>query len=479
MKRILKWAGLGLVGLLCGIVFNTIRYTPPDVPIVDISVPEVDADVVAQKLSEAIQFRTISHPFGEPERPAAFQDFIDWLVVAFPNASEATERTIVGGFTPLYLWKGSDSSQRPILISGHYDVVPIEGEWSRDPWAGEISESYVWGRGALDMKGSVVSYMEAIDQLAASGFQPQRDIYIAITQDEEIGGAGGAASVITYFEENQIDIDWSLDEGSFVLRDIIASIDSDIASINVAEKGYMTVQITATGMGGHSSLPHRDTAVSNLANAIVQLQDAPVPGGLTDVSESFFDTLGPHMGLAERVLFANAWLFRPVLESVLSGTNTTDAMLRTTKAPTMLEGSEAENILPQAASVFVNFRLHPRDNEQTVLGHIANQIHQDHVDVDVLSVRAASAVSAHNNDAFERLSLTARAVFGDVVVVPGLTIAGTDSARYSTYAENSYRFLPFVFTGEDIALLHGKDERISIENLGLAVQYYMVLLRGL
>jgi carboxypeptidase PM20D1 len=479
MKRVLKWGGLGLVGLLCIIAFNTIRYTPPVVPTVDVSVPDVNADIVAQKLSQAIQFRTLSHPFGEPERPAAYQDFIDWLVVAFPNANTAMERTIVGGFTPLYLWKGSDSSQRPILISGHYDVVPIEGEWSRDPWAGEISDGYVWGRGALDMKGSVVSYMQAVDQLAASGFTPQRDIYIAITQDEEIGGAGGAASVVTYFEDNQIEIDWSLDEGSFVLRDIISSIDNDIASINVAEKGYMTVQITATGTGGHSSLPHRDTAVSNLAKAIVQLQDEPVAGGLTDVSKSFFNTLGPHMGLAERVLFANAWLFKPVIENVLSGANTTDAMLRTTKAPTMLEGSKTENVLPQAASVFVNFRLHPRDTEQAILGHIASQIHQDHVDVKVLSVRAASAVSAHNNDAFERLSTAARAVFGDVVVVPGLTIAGTDSARYSTYADNSYRFLPFVFTGQDIALLHGKDERISIENLEQAVQYYMVLMNGL
>lgn len=479
MKRILKWAGMAIVGLLCVIAFNTIRYTPTKAAYVETSVPQVDADIVAQKLSEAIQFRTVSHPVGTLGRPEAYQEFIDWLGGAFPNASGAMERTIVGGFTPLYLWEGSDSAQRPILINGHYDVVPIEGEWSRDPWAGEISDGYVWGRGALDMKGSVVSVLEAVDQLAASGFQPQRDIYIALTQDEEIGGAGGAASVIAHFEENQIDIDWSLDEGSFVLRDIISSIDNDIASINVAEKGYMTVQITATGTGGHSSLPHRDTAVSNLARAIVELQDDPVPGGLTDVSESFFDTLGPHMGIGERVLFANRWLFKPLLEKVLSGTNTTDAMLRTTKAPTMLVGSKTENVLPQAASVFVNFRLHPRDDEQSVLSHISDQIHQDHVEVEVLSARAASPVSAHNNDAFERLSLAARAVFGDVVVVPGLTIAGTDSARYSQYAENSYRFLPFVFTSEDIALLHGKDERISIENLGRAVQYYTVLLRGL
>lgn len=479
MKRVLKWLGLGVVGLLVVIVFNTIRYTPPAVPTADVPVPEIDADAVARKLSEAIQFRTISHPFGQPGRPSAYQDFIDWIPEAFPNATATMERTIVGGFTPLYRWKGSDAAQAPILISGHYDVVPIEGTWSRDPWAGDIAEGYVWGRGALDMKGGVVTLLEAIDQLAATGFQPQRDIYIALTQDEEIGGAGGAASVIAHFAENGIAIDWSLDEGSFVLRDVIGSIEEDIASINVAEKGYMTVQITARGAGGHSSLPQRETAVSKLAEAIVELQADPVPGGLTDVSASFFDSLGPHMGLAERILFANTWLFRPVLEHVLSGTNTTDAMLRTTKAPTMLEGSEAENILPQAASVFVNFRLHPRDDEASVLRHIRHQISQDHIDVDVLSVNAASAVSAHNNDAFAQLSQATRAVFGDIVVVPGLTIAGTDSGRYSTYAQNSYRFLPFVFTSDDIALLHGKDERISIDNLERAVQFYMVLMRGL
>ncbi len=479
MKRILKLVGLAFIGLLCIIGFNTVRYKPNNTQRVDITVPDVNAEIVAQKLSTAIQFKTISHPFGEPGRPAAYQEFIDWLEIAFPNASRAMDQTIVGGFTPLYHWKGTDSTQSPILISGHYDVVPIEGDWSRDPWAGEISDGYVWGRGALDMKGSVVSYMHAIDLLVASGFQPQRDIYVAITQDEEIGGAGGAAAVISYFQDNQIEIDWSLDEGSFVLSDIISSIDADIASINVAEKGYMTVRITARGQGGHSSLPHRDTAVSNLAKAIVQLQEEPVAGGLTDVSASFFDTLGPHMGLAERVLFANTWLFKPILERVLSAQNTTDAMLRTTKAPTMLEGSEAENVLPQEASVFVNFRLHPRDNEQTVLNHIKSQIHQDHIDIEVLDVSGASSVSAHTNDAFERLSASAQAVFGDVVVVPGLTIGGTDSGRYSKYAKNSYRFMPIVFKADDIALLHGKDERISIENLRKAVQYYMVLLRGL
>jgi carboxypeptidase PM20D1 len=479
MKRTLKWVGLAFIGLLCVFAFNTIRYTAPELAVTEISVPDVDANVVAQKLSKAIQFKTIAHPFGSPDRQIPFQEFVDWLEVAFPNANKAMDRTIVGGFTPLYLWEGQDKSQRPILISGHYDVVPVVGEWSRDPWAGEISDGKVWGRGALDMKGSVVSFMQAIDQLAASGFRPQRSIYVAVTQDEEIGGAGGAASVVTYFEENAIDVAWSLDEGSFVLRDIITSIDKDIASINVAEKGYMTVKIIAKAEGGHSSLPQRDTAVSNLARAITQLQDEPIDGGLTDVSFNFFDSLGPHMGLAQRTLFANSWFFKPLLENVLSGKNTTDAMLRTTKAPTMLTGSRAENVLPQAASVLVNFRLHPRDNEQAILDHIDDQIDQDGIEVEVIRMRSPSPVAAHTNDAFKHLSSAVRQVFGDVIVVPGLTIAGTDSAIYSKVVENSYRFLPYVFTGDDIALLHGKDEHISIENLGRAAQYYMVLISGL
>lgn len=479
IKRILKWGGFGLLALICILAFNTWRYTPATVTQTSVDLPTVDANAVAEKLSQAIQIKTISHPFGAPDRPQAYDDFIAWLATAFPNATNALDQMLVGGHTPLYHWKGQDPSAEAILISGHYDVVPIEGDWSRDPWAGEISDGFVWGRGALDMKGGVVSLMEAVDRLAATGFQPQRSIYIALTQDEEIGGAGGAQSVVAYFEENGIDIGWSLDEGSFVLRDVISAIDTDIASINVAEKGYMTVKITTQGLGGHSSLPHRQTAVSKLATAITELQADPVPGGLTDVSAEFFDELGRHMGLTERVLFANTWLFAPLIESSLSRANTTDAMLRTTKAPTMLEGAEAENILPQEASVFINFRLHPRDDKATVLAHIDSKISDTHIDVDVLNARSASPVASHENDAFAHLATTARQVFGDVVVVPGLTIAGTDSSHYSQYAKNSYRFLPFVFTNDDIALLHGKDERISVENLGKAVQYYELLIQGL
>ncbi len=479
MLRALKWVGLAIVALVAVLLVNTFRMSPESVEVAAVEVPSVDAMLVAEQVSQAIQFQTISHPLGAPDRPDDYEAFLDWVGTTFPHIEEAMDRTLVSGFTPIYHWEGGDPDAGAILISGHYDVVPIEGDWSRDPWAGEIADGYVWGRGAMDMKGGLVALLHAVDRLAASGFAPQQDIYIALTQDEEIGGQGGAAAVAQYMLDQGIEIDWTLDEGSFVLRDMLSGISSDIAMINLAEKGYMSVRITATADGGHSSMPQNDNAIAQLAQVITALQENQVPGGLDGVTGDMFDTLGPHMSFVERMLFANQWLFAPVIEGVLSGTNTTNAILRTTTAPTMLSGSETENVLPTSASVVVNFRLHPRDTPEMVLAHIEGLLPGEGFEVETLSARAASPVADHEGPVFAHLADTARQVFGDVVVVPGLTVAGTDSSHYAVLTDHSYRFLPFVATGEDVGLLHAPDERISVENLGLAVQYYELLLRGL
>ncbi|MEO0344357.1 MAG: M20/M25/M40 family metallo-hydrolase [Pseudomonadota bacterium] len=479
MRKVWKWLGLGVLGLVGIIAFNTVRYKPPVLVTADVTLPTVDGMEVATKLSEAIQFKTISHPLGEPNRPSDYQEFLDWLDIAFPNFIGATSVDYVSGFTPIFKWQGTDPGLDGVLISGHYDVVPIESEWSVDPWAGEISDGFVWGRGTLDMKGVAISFLEALDRLAVEGFEPKRDIYVTLTQDEEIGGLGGAQAVVEYFRTNNISLDWSLDEGSFVLRNIVSTVPKDIAAINVAEKGYMTVEITARSEGGHSSLPQRETAVFNLAEALHNLHDAPIDGGLTGLTADFFDDLGRHMGLAERVLFANSWLFKPVIEMVLSRANTTDAMLRTTTAPTMLDGSNAENVLPQRATATVNFRLHPRDTAQTVLDHLNGTIDVEGIEYNVLTSSPASPVSAHDNEAFDLLANATAAVFGDVAIVPGLMVAGSDSRYYSQYTTDSYRFAPFIFTDEDLPRVHGKDERVSIDNLQKAVQYYILVFGAL
>jgi carboxypeptidase PM20D1 len=482
MKKFFRWLGLGLVVLIAVQAYKTWQYAPETSAVAQVELPDVDAAAVAARLGEAIRFRTISTGAADAVRSDDFQGFVDWLVATYPSANAAMSREMIGGLTPLYRWQGSDDSLKPILLTAHYDVVPVAesglADWQQEPFSGAVADGFIWGRGALDDKSAVVAIMEAIEAMSGAGFTPKRTIYLSFGHDEEIGGAEGAGNVAAYFKDNGIQMAWSLDEGSMILRDVIAGLGQDVASINVAEKGYVTLDITATAEGGHSSLPPRDTAVSKLAAAITKLQAKPVPGGLTGASKNFFDGLGPYFSLEKRVLFANQWLYRPVLERVLSGSNATDAMLRSTKAPTMLQGSTKENVLPQTAVATVNFRIHPRDSIESLIAHTKGLIDDPEIKVDIRGGwgNEPSRVSDRNGEGFKTLATTFKQVFGDLIVVPGLTVAGTDSVHYETVSDDSYRINPFVFTGEDIKRLHGRNERISVAGMMQAVQFYQVLI---
>ncbi len=367
-------------------------------------------------------------------------------------------------------------------MTGHYDVVPIENsnEWTHPPFSGAIADGYIWGRGTLDDKGAIIAMMHTVEMLTQQGFIPARDIYFSFGHDEEVGGRRGAKAVVEYLQSNNIEIEWSLDEGSMVLRDIIPGLNKDIASINVAEKGYLTVEITASAQGGHSSLPPQATAVGTLAHAVSNLQSNPVPGGLKDTSKDFFDALGANFSLIKRVLFANQWLFRPLLEKELSKSAATNAMLRTSMAPTMLSGSVKENVLPQQATATINYRLHPRDTVEDVLNHTNKYAGGENITVKIKGeAKPSSPVSSSDNKAFSLLSKTFSEVFGEIIIVPGLTIAATDTVHYSKIAKDSYRINPFIFSGEDIPRIHGLNERISLDNMKIAVQFYTQMIKNL
>jgi len=259
---------------------------------------------------------------------------------------------------------------------------------------------------------------------------------------------------------------------------MIPGLTKDVASINVAEKGYITLEIIASAAGGHSSLPPRETAVGRLARAIAKLQEAPYPGGLTGVSKDFFNGLGPHMDRQQRMVFANQWLFRPVLERILSGSAPTDAMLRTTIAPTMLAGSHTENVLPQRAVATVNFRIHPRDTIEGTIDHVGALLDDPMIEVKPRNAgNPPSPVSSSSSAGYRLLAQSFQQVFEGSIAVPGMTIAGTDTKHYSKIATDSYRINPFIFTADELPLIHGANERISIENLARGAQFYHLLLR--
>ena len=484
IKRVLGVIAIALLGLIAIQAFNTARFSPQSTAVAQITLPVVDEDAVVAHLGEAIRFKTISTSTDMTNRGPAFQGFVDWLVATYPAANAALSREMIGGLTPLYRWQGLDDTLKPILLTAHYDVVPVAqtglDDWQQPPFSGAVAGGFIWGRGALDDKSAVVAIMESVEALVVSGHAPKRTIYLSFGHDEEIGGSDGAGAVAVYLKDQGVQMAWSLDEGSMILVDVIAGLDSPVASINVAEKGYVSLDITAHAIGGHSSLPPRDTAVSALAQSLTNLQSAPVPGGLTDVSKEFFDALGPYFSLEKRVLFANQWLYRPLLNKVLSGSPATDAMLRSSKAPTMLQGSAKDNVLPQTAVATVNYRIHPRDSIETIIAHTHEMIGTPEISVEIRGGegREPSVVSSSENQAFATLELTFRQVFGDLIVVPGLTVAGTDSRHYALISDDSYRINPFMFTGDDIKRLHGRNERIPVDGMIKAVQFYSTLIRN-
>ncbi len=484
IKKILWGLGILLLGLTAVQIFNTLRYTPQSTSVDRIDLPDVDQAAIVTHLGEAIRIKTISTSDDMIGRGPEFQAFVDWLATTYPGANQAMQRTMISGLTPLYRWQGTNDALKPILLSAHYDVVPVAqagvADWQQPPFSGAVAGGFIWGRGALDDKSAVVALMEAVEMLVASGYRPTRTIYLSFGHDEEIGGTEGAGGVAAYLKDQGVRMAWSLDEGSMILKDMIAGLNTPVASINIAEKGYVSLDITARAVGGHSSLPPRETAVSALAEALTQLQSAPVPGGLSGVSKDFFDALGPHFSLGQRVLFANQWLYRPLLNMVLSGAPATDAMLRSSKAPTMLSGAAKDNILPQTAVATVNFRIHPRDSVETIIAHTRGMIDNPDIEIEIRggAGREPSRVSSSDNQAFATLAKTFRQVFGDLIVVPGLTVAGTDSRHYNLIADDSYRINPFVFTGDDLKRLHGRDERISVDGMVLAVQFYATLIRN-
>ncbi|MBT4522513.1 MAG: M20/M25/M40 family metallo-hydrolase, partial [Halieaceae bacterium] len=250
--------------------------------------------------------------------------------------------------------------------------------------------------------------------------------------------------------------------------------------INIAEKGWVSLDVIASGVGGHSSIPPPKTAVGKLAEAIVRIQESPLPGGLSDVTAQMLDGLAPSLPFYQRVIVANRWLFGGLLEQMLGASAMANASMRTTIAPTMLKASLKENVLPIEAVARVNLRLHPRDTPESVLKHF-EVVLEDHRDIELKIVRGsnASPIASTTGEGYQAIAINLQRVFGETLVVPGITVGGTDSKHYGEVSDNAYRFIPMLVSPDDLTGFHGTNERISVDNLAGAVQFYLSLIQNL
>jgi carboxypeptidase PM20D1 len=438
------------------------------------------AETPEQRLGHAIAFATVSHESPEQFEQAPFDALHAWLAASYPRVHATLGQERVGRASLLYQWTGRDASLAPILLTSHLDVVPApEPEaWTHPPFGGVIADGFVWGRGALDNKSGVIATLEALERLAAEGFRPERGVWVAFGHDEEVGGEQGAGAITKRLAERGVRAWFSLDEGMAIAEPGATSLtDAPMALIGVAEKGYLTLRLTARGAGGHSSVPPPSTAIGRLSRAIVRLEERPLEARTQGVVSEMLRAVAPHTGGLRRVVLAWPWLFGPLIESQLASEPSTNAMVRTTMAATMIDGGVKANVLPREASARVNFRLLPGDRSEAVIAHVRDAIDDPEIEIVVESVNEASPVADVGSDAFALLSALIHEVAPDAVVAPALVVGGTDTRHYAQISENGFRFLPIRFEAEDLERMHGRDERLSIQNLHFAIDFYERLLR--
>jgi len=467
-----------LFALLSMAFLRTLMHVAPESEIARGEAVSIDEAAAIQNLAAAIRFKTISHQDREKFPQQEFDNFISWTALTYPELHAAMKLEQIE-YTLLFKWEGSDPKLAPILLTGHYDVVPIipgtEDLWEEMPFAGAISNNRIWGRGALDDKSGVIGMMEAATYLIKDNHQPKRTVYFSFGHDEEIGG-GGAALVTEKFHREGVQLHWSLDEGSFVNKGFFPGVDKLVAPINVAEKGIMNLLIVAKAKGGHSSTPPKRTAVTILADALIKLEKEPLPGSLEGLSAVMFDEVSKHMPFGSRFLFANRWLFGGMLDSQMSSTPVINAMIRTTTAPTMLNASIKSNVLPIEASALINFRLHPRDSIESVTEHVRRVVGSEEVEVRSLGGMEASGVSSWSSPGFEIVSSSLDKIYGEVVSVPGIMIAASDTRHYSKVADNSFRFNPFIIVPEDMTGFHGTNESIGVDSFVTGIKTYVEII---
>jgi carboxypeptidase PM20D1 len=471
--------GLALVVLATLLVVRTWLHQPDARDTAKLIEIALDEQAIAERLAEAIRYRTLSNQNVDDLDAEAFEGFIEWVAQTYPSVQENLSLARFG-YTLLYRWQGRDPSLQPVLMTGHYDVVPVipgtESKWQVAPFAGEIKDGIVWGRGALDDKSGVIGILEAVTFLLDQGAQPERTVYLSFGHDEEVGGSRGAGAVTQHLRDQGIQLAWSLDEGSFLFDGLFPGVEPLMAPINVAEKGSLTLDVVALAAGGHSSMPPSTTAVGKLAKAVTKLESNPVPGGLSGLSGAMFEEISRHMPFGQRLLFANSWLFSGILDSVLSQITFANAMLRTTTAPTMLSGSVKTNVLPIEAIATVNFRIHPRDSVESVTAYVSDLLASDDIEIRPRGGVNASTVSSWESAGFTAIQKSLGEVHGDVVSMPGLMIAGSDSKHYGQVADDAYRFNPFIVTQADLTGFHGTNEKISVNNLADGVRAYIRIL---
>ncbi len=433
-------------------------------------------DLYAEKLSRMVQVETISARGDHSiDKFLAFQALLKEL---FPTVFSACEQVELGG-NLLLKWKGQ-SDKDPILLLSHMDVVEATGEWKYPAFSGKIAEGKVWGRGSADTKCSLMAFLQAAEEMLLQGYVPACDVYLASSCTEEISG-DGAPTMVRWLKENGVRLFMLCDEGGSIVQDPMGGVKGHFAAVGIFEKGYGDLKFMARSNGGHASAPTKNTPIPRLAKFITRVEKkSPFKSKLSPAVKSMLAGVAPYAGnFGLRMVLANVWLFGPLLKKVMPMISAqATAMIRTTIAFTMQEGSKGYNVLPQEASVCANMRFIPHQSTEESVKIMTALAEKYGLETQRIYCGYPSSSLNLKSEAF---AITCDAIgqcFPGIGIMPYVVTGGTDARVFDAVCDNCVRFSPVNYGPEQMKGMHGLNENIEIDCLPGAVDYYKTIIRA-
>lgn len=469
-----------LAALLIALLVRTASMKPT--PALHAEPPKVDsarARVYAEKLSAMVRQETVSSRF-DPDR-SKFEHFQASLPSLFPKVFAACEVAHPGAGLVLRMPGSGASGKEPILLMSHHDVVaaPEQG-WEHPPFSGDLdAEGRVWGRGTADTKGSLMCELQALEELLEAGWQPDVDVYITSSCTEEWSG-DSAPAIVAYLKERHVHLGMLVDEGGMILKEPIAGVKGRYCVVGVLEKGYGDVKFIARGKGGHASAPGRNTPLPRLGAFMNDVEKrSPFRVEITPAVREMFSRMAPNMSFPMKLVFANLWLFGPLVKKLMPAISPAGAaMMQTTCAFTTAKGSDGLNVLPSEAYVTANLRfIHHQPNEES-LALLRKRAEKHGLEMEVLYQDHPCKPVDYQGAPFKLLEKVAGEIYPGYGVVPYVMTGGTDAKYYGDVCDDALRFAPIEIDAQQYASIHGVNENLYAAALPPAVDFYKALLRA-
>lgn len=448
-------------------------------------------DACVERFRALLRIPTVSRRDESERDDAAFEEFRATVRALYPHVFEAFEEPRhFDGYGFLMRWPGADPSLDPVVMMAHHDVVPVEGqEWRYPPFEAQVHDGEIWARGTLDNKCCFTGCMEAFEYLAASGYVPPRDIWFFSSCGEEVSGPA-VDEAVAWLGNKDVHPCMVLDEGGAVATGVPLGVQAPMAMIGISEKGQVNLTVRATSAGGHASAPSDDDATRLLVRATERICANPGKPRLVPAVEEMLRELAARGSFAYRVVFANMWLFRPLVTRIIAAGAETGPMVRTTYALTQLAGSTARNVLPSEATANLNVRVAPFERiddalararaQAAVVSDAAGKKGEVRVGpAEGTELHEPAPLSPFDDAQFDYLRRCLAGTYPEAGACPYVQTSGSDSRAFGVICEHVYRLAPFVYTPLSRSLIHGANERIGVEDFKRGVSFYVAFVRGL